>query len=464
MKRRDFLKNIPAAGAATVVAGHSVQALASSPFVSALNASLFETDRVLIIVQLAGGNDGLNMVFPLDQMDNMATNRSFLIDENKLLKLSDELALHPSMTGMHDLYKDGKLGVIQSVGYPNFNYSHFRATDIWVTGSDAKEYLDSGWTGRYLNYEYPNFPVGYPNADVPHPLAIRLGARSSQGFMSLGVNYAITLNSNTDPNDPLNLTGNLFTDPIGTGYLAKEIAYIREVQRQTDKYGDVLEEAYQKGVNMTSQYDNLSQRGQDLGNQLRIIARLMNGGLNSRIYWVSTGGFDTHAAQWSVSAEEGLHADLLQGLSEAISAFMDDIKLMGFEERVAGFSFSEFGRRIKANASSGTDHGSALPMFFFGKNIIPGIVGNNPEIPANAATRDNLPMQYDFRSVYASILGDWFCVPDQDLETILLKDFQKLSLVDPSGCVPTGVHEKEQSRRRKRCFGLSESICRFDKN
>lgn len=440
MKRRSFIQSVP-----VTIGGLSVTAYGSSPMLSALSASLYETDRVLVIVQLNGGNDGLNTLIPLDQYSALALpsiRERILIPEDKVLKLNgtnDATGLHPAMNRMFDLYNDGKMAIIQGVGYTKFNYSHFRATDIMMTGSDSTEFLNSGWTGRYLAYEYPNYPVGFPNDDMPDPLGIRIGGNVVLGLQNQGVPMAISI---TNTKDPLNLTGSLFIDPATPNYMGKELAYIREVQRQTDKFGDAVQSAADKGNNLSTLYPASGQPGYTLGQQLAIIAKLLSGGSKTRIFWVSTGGFDTHSNQVTASDHtQGTHTNLLKGVSDAIGAFMDDAKLLGIDDRVLGMTFSEFGRRIISNASGGTDHGAAQPMFVFGNSVVPGVLGNNPVIDPESKANSNLPMQYDFRSVYASILGDWFCVPDLDLETVLLKNFQKLPLLDPGNCIPTSVHD-----------------------
>ncbi len=430
------------------VGGITVTAHANSPLLNALSTSLYDTDRVLVIIQLSGGNDGLGTVIPLDQYAALALpsiRERLLIPENKVLKLggtNDATGLHPSMNRMFDLYNEGKLTVIQSAGYPKFNYSHFRATDIWMSGSDATEYINSGWAGRYLAYEYPNYPVGFPNTGMPDPLGIRVGGNIVLGLQNQGVPMAISI---TNTSDPLNLTGSLFSDPAPGNYLGKELAYIREVQRQTDKFGDSVKNSADKGNNLSTLYPKSNEQGYTLGQQLGIVAKLISGGIKTRIFWLSTGGFDTHSGQVNTNDHTtGTHANLLKGLSDAIGAFMDDIKLLGLEDRVLGMTFSEFGRRIISNASGGTDHGAAQPMFVFGKKVVPGVIGKNPVIDPKSTANSNLPMQYDYRSVYASILGDWFCVPDADLQNILVQNFQKLPILDPGNCIPTSVHENNQ--------------------
>jgi hypothetical protein len=172
-----------------------------------------------------------------------------------------------------------------------------------------------------------------------------------------------------------------------------------------------------------------------LGDQLKIVARLIKGGLKTRVYMVSIGGFDTHSTQVNqTDTTTGVHATLLQRVSDAIKAFMDDVKFLGVQKRVYGMTFSEFGRRIKSNSSMGTDHGAAAPVILFGEYVAGGITGTNPAIPSSANVNDNVPMQYDFRSIYASILSNWFCVDNTTLQTVMLKNFQSLPIVKTNSC------------------------------
>ncbi len=244
--------------------------------------------------------------------------------------------------------------------------------------------------------------------------------------------------------DPVNLTGNIFKDPVSPSYVGKELAYVREVQRQTDKFGDVIVAAYNKSKNLSTKYPTTTSTStsNNLTNQLKIVARLIAGGLKTRIYWVSTGGFDTHSDQVDTrDFTKGAHANLLKGVSDNIAGFMDDCKLLGLEDRVAGFSFSEFGRRIKSNGSRGTDHGAAMPVIYFGKNVIPTVVGNNPIIPATATADSNIPMQYDFRSIYGTFLSQWFCVPQPDVNKLLFDKFQNLPIISNANCLSTASHD-----------------------
>ncbi len=439
MDRRNFLRSSMMA----TLGGMAVRGF-SNPMLRALQRDAAE-DRVLVIVQMIGGNDGLNTVIPLGQYNVLSSLRSnVLIPSNAVLPLTGlgSTGLHPAMGGMRDLWEDGKLAIVQGVSYPQPNFSHFRATDIWETGADHDQLLSSGWTGRYLNLEYPNFPAGYPNEDMPDPLAIRVGGPISPALQHMGVSMGTAINNTTDV---LDLTGNIYNDPTSNACSGGKLEFARQIQRQTDLYGDVIEAAALAGCNQSTLYPTGNAPGAELAQAMKIVAQLICGGLKTRIYWVSIGGFDTHAQQVDGGDHTlGAHAQLLQGMSDAIHAFQDDLQLLGLEDRVLGMTFSEFGRRIVDNASLGTDHGSALPMFLFGTKVIPGMLGTDPEIPADSTIQTNLAMQYDFRSVYASILKDWFCLAEADIDTVLLNTFQPLELIDPDGCLGTGIHAINQ--------------------
>ena len=431
MKRRNFVKNI-SAGAITIpgaIGGFRLGFNKKTSWLKTLSNYMVETDHVLVMVRLDGGNDGLNTVIPLDQYDTLANIReTVVLPQNSILKLDgiDTVGLHPSMTGMQNLYNEGTLSIIQSVGYPNPNHSHFRSTDIWMTGADSDEVLTTGWMGRYMNYEYPNFPIGYPNEDVPDPLSIEFGGLLSLTFQGPTTGMGMAISS---PDDFYNLVRGLQTPSPNTP-AGEQLDYVRLIARQTNEYGVVVSKAYDKGTNAAT-YPN-----EDLAEQLKIVARLISGGLKTRVFMVSIGGFDTHSDQVDPDDHtEGGHAELLGNVSEAISAFMQDIESQGFAQKVTGMTFSEFGRRIISNFSDGTDHGAAAPMFLFGTQIQPGVIGDNPVLPPNANEDDNLPMQYDFRSIYSSLLKDWFCVPESDLQSIMLHDLQTLPLVNTADCI-----------------------------
>jgi uncharacterized protein (DUF1501 family) len=407
MKRRDFLqKSIPAATLLpALINGYSVRAFAAdSPLVQALMQSTTDTDHVLVIIQLSGGNDGLNTVIPVSNYSAYFNARSNVaIPQNRVLGLgSSGAGLHPSMTGLHNIYNDGNLKVIQAVGYPQPNFSHFRATDIWMSASNSNQDIFTGWAGRYLNYEYPDYPVNYPNSMSPDPLAIQIGSTTTLTTMGPSVNMAMSITNPTSFYNLLNGT----TDPVPDTPAGKELKYVRQISQQTQKYSTVI-----RGAANAVPVQGTYPANNALGDQLKIVARLIKGGLKTRVYMVSTGGYDTHSVQANAGdTTTGAHATLLQRLSDACRAFQDDLQGLGIQDRVIGMTYSEFGRRIKSNSSGGTDHGAAAPMILFGSKIEQGVLGNNPTIPANASVNDNIPMQYDFRSVYSTILEKWFCL------------------------------------------------------
>jgi|RhiMetdeSRZDD1v2_1073273.scaffolds.fasta_scaffold01029_11 uncharacterized protein (DUF1501 family) len=441
MKRRDFFKQtLPASVTLpAILNGFSVKAFTNaSPLVQALMGATTDTDKVLVMIQLNGGNDGLNMVIPIDTYSAYYNARANIaIAQNKILALNgtSKTGLHPSMTGLQTLYNENKLAIVQAVGYPSPNFSHFRATDIWMTASDSNQVLNTGWIGRYLNVEFPNYPNGYPTAQMPDPLAIQIGSVSSLALQGPVSGMGMTISDPTTFYQFLDEIGDPV--PVPPTPWGKELAYIRMIMGQTEKYGDAIRAAAQK---VTSQGPYNSNN--DLAQQLRIVARLVKGGLKTRVYMVSTGGFDTHSSQVEAAdTTVGFHAKLMARVSDAIKSFMDDLKGLGVEDRVIGMTFSEFGRRIKSNSSLGTDHGAAAPVFVFGKNVRPGIIGTNPAIPNGVSSNANVVHQYDFRSIYASILKQWFCVNDTDLQTIMLQNFQNIPIAINTACGSTGVDD-----------------------
>jgi len=330
------------------------------------------------------------------------------------------------MQGMQQLYNEDKLAMLYSVGYPSPNGSHFRSTDIWLTGADENQYLSTGWTGRFLGSTYSNYPIGYPNTEMPDPLAIQIGSVLSPVFMGPNGFTAMAVPSDTDFYNLIN--GVL--DPAPDSPMGNELTYLRAVARQTNKYADAIVTAAKKVSNQSAYPAN-----NYLAAQLKTVARLIGGGLKTRVYMVSMGGFDTHGAQVQPgNTVTGNHSVLLKHLSEAVTAFQQDLTYLGASKRVMGMTFSEFGRRIKSNGSAGTDHGAAQPVFVFGDSAMQTVLGNPPELPPSLDVEDSLPMQYDFRSVYSSILRDWFCVDPNDITTMLFKNYQYLPFIEGTAC------------------------------
>ncbi|MCC7506352.1 MAG: DUF1501 domain-containing protein [Saprospiraceae bacterium] len=435
MKRRDFIKyaGLTAGAASFPFKGFGINPMPRLPFLSALAAGGNPNGRVLVLIQLTGGNDGLNTFIPVDQYDHLSQHRgSILIPENQVLALSgvDNAGFHPAMSQFREMFDNGLVSVVQNVGYPNQDYSHFRSTDIWMSASDSDQYLSTGWLGRYLQSEYPDYPSGYPNPDMPDPLAIQIGALSSLALMGdpNPMGFAIT-----DPQSFYQFISDLVEPAPNTPY-GDELEFIRLITNQAQVYYDAIKNAADMGDNLSSLYPDPEIN--PLADQLKIVARLISGGLKTPIYIVSIDGFDTHAEQVVAGDPlNGLHAVLLSQVSEAIAAFQNDLELLGVADKVAGMTFSEFGRTIASNASMGTDHGAAAPLFVFGQNVIPGIIGGNAQIPNQLDESADIPMQHDFRSVYASALKDWFGINNP--ESILQYEFPILPIFTAPS---SGVH------------------------
>lgn len=416
MNRRKFLRNAGLIGIPVLASPLNV------PFTKSLAAMVdSDSDRVLVLVQLSGGNDGLNTLVPLDQYANLVANRSALmLPESSLINLTDELALHPNMTGIAELYNNGKLGTVQAVGYPNQNRSHFRSTDIWTSASDAEVIETRGWLGRRFTEDFPTYPEGYPNEDYPDPFAVTMGSQVSQTCQGVGTNFSMALN------DPFNVTSLAVggDTPVPDTPYGEELTFLRTTIGQSNAYGQVVQQAAENGNSLVEYPDNA------FANALKNVAYLISGGLKTSVYVVSLGGFDTHANQIvEGDSLNGEHAELLRILGDGMEAFQNDLAALGLEERVLSMTFSEFGRRIAANDSFGTDHGSAAPLFLMGSCVMPGFLGENPEIPQAAAIDEGVAMQYDFRDVYGSVLEDWFELQANEVASILGHEYTHLPII-----------------------------------
>lgn len=434
MKRRDFLTAASASLLPVVLNGFGLKAMnqQSALVQSLLGTTALNSDRVLVIVYLNGGNDGLNTVIPLDQLSAYNTLRSNIaLPQNKILTLDGNPAtgLHPAMTGMRDLYNNGKLSIVHSVSYPNPDQSHYRSTDIWMTAVDANQTSSSGWAGRYLEDRFPGYPAGYPNAQMEDPLAIQIGYLTSTALLGSQQSMGIAL---SDPNSFYQLVGSGdATSPtdIPCCDAGDLIAYIRKQQSLSVGYAAEIKRAADAGRNLATYPDATAKNS--LADQLKIVARLIHGGLKTKIYFVSLGGFDTHSGQVDASdTTVGGHANLLGKLSTAIATFQQDLGLQGIADRVVGMTFSEFGRRANSNSSQGTDHGVAAPLFVFGNGLKHQTIGHNPDLANLTGQNGNkdVGMQIDFRRVYTDVLNDWFGTARATTDTLLFRHFPTVSL------------------------------------
>ena len=435
MKRREFLQTTAAATAGTAfLAGLPIGAYGYSPQLAALTNATTQSDKVLVIIQLQGGNDGLNMIIPLDQYPAlMAARGNIALPQTAVLPLTTNTGIHPAMAALHNLYQNGQVGVVQSVGYPNPNFSHFRATDIWTSGSDSNVTLTTGWAGRYLDGEYPGFPTGYPNAQTPDPLAISIGSVVSNCVQGPSVNMGMAIASTSSFLQLL--SGGVDAAPNTPA--GHELTFIRQVVSQTQVYTRAIQAAAARAQTLSPLYPTAGQNS--LADQLKIVAQLVSGGLQTRIYVCTLGGFDTHTSQVPTtgSTTTGTHATLLGKIAEAVNAFQDDLRRHSVQDRVVGLTFSEFGRRIKSNSGNGTDHGAAAPLLVFGTKVNPMLHGSNPTLPANAGVNDNIAMQFDFRSIYTSILQDWFQVTPATLTQLFGRSFPYVPVLRPGALLVT---------------------------
>ncbi|MEL7161107.1 MAG: DUF1501 domain-containing protein, partial [Bacteroidota bacterium] len=303
----------------------------------------------------------------------------------------------------------------------------FRSTDIVSTASDSDEILTTGWLGRHLDERYPDYPNAFPNDEEPDPFAIVMGSSVSETCQGRAANFSMAL-ANVDNVGQLPVfEGGATTDtPYG-----RELDWLRTTIAQSNQYATGIEAAVEQGNTLADYPAN-----NPVADRLRDVARLISGGLRTKIYIVELGGFDTHADQTVVGNPlAGTHAGLLQTLSEAVTAFQADLAALDLEKRVIGMTYSEFGRRIKANGSQGTDHGDAAPLFLFGSCVNGGITGDNAQVSPDVGNAEGVAMQYDFRNVYGSVLMDWFGVGQDTVTELLLDDFAYIPLV--SSCDAT---------------------------
>ncbi|MFT5860676.1 MAG: hypothetical protein ACI865_002790 [Flavobacteriaceae bacterium] len=422
MKRRDFVRNLAlvSAGTPILLKEMQFQSVGKPWFGVAKSAE----DRVLVIIRMNGGNDGLSTVIPRDQYANLTIQRSnVLVPELSVLPLTTEVGLHPKMTSMETMYTNGKLGIVQNVGYPEQNRSHFRSMDIWSSGLiDAQ--ADTGWLGRHLDDTNPGYPTNYPSAACPDPFAISMGYDVSSTCQGVMANFSQALEN---PFDVYNLaTSGSIND--GT-YYGDHMEYITTLINQANAYGTQINDAANAGGATTIPYD----LSNPLAQQLSYVAQMIDGGLQTNVYILNVNGFDTHDSQVdTASTEEGNHAELLKRISDAVGWFQDDLAARSLEQRVTGMTFSEFGRQVASNASLGTDHGDAAPLLLFGACLTTSIMGANPLIDNAITNQQGIPMQIDFRDVYASILKDWFGVGTTEIQSFFEHTVTYYSLV--GGC------------------------------
>ncbi|CAN5454106.1 DUF1501 domain-containing protein [soil metagenome] len=389
--RREFLQGMSVAGLALTMPSFVTNTV-SAALAPGQTIPGFKDDRILVVVQLGGGNDGLNTVVPYTNDQYYKLRPSIGVAKDKALRLTDEVGLNPGMTGIKELFDSGDLAVVQGVGYPNPERSHFRSMEIWQTASDSDRYLADGWVGRYFD----NCCEGRPGPTA----AVNVGGTVPQAFSGksgVGISFQKPENfkwleggpsDNRDAFNGINHTSGSHDEHGPT------IDFLRHETANAMVSSDKVVKASALKRNIPAYPNN------PLAESLKSIATLIAAGLPTRIYYASMTGFDTHANQ------AGQHDNRLKQFGDALLAFQKDIKQMGAQDRVMTISFSEFGRRVEENASRGTDHGTAGPMFIAGGGIKPGVHGEMPSL--TDLDKGDLKHTVDFRSVYGEVLEGWF--------------------------------------------------------
>jgi uncharacterized protein (DUF1501 family) len=394
--RRDFLR-FSLAGSSMVALTEAVpkflgRTAAQAPAAQQAGAR----DTILVVVQLTGGNDGLNTVIPHNDADYIRLRPTLRIRDT--LRVNDRIGLHPSMTGLHSLLDDNSLCIVQGVGYPNPNQSHFRSMDIWHAASTAQTLTD-GWVGRALRHIPAATSFHLADANEAAPLALT-GAPARVPSIATLDDFQLRLQASSAPDR------------------RAQRELLDSVSRPANDQPSLLDFVQRTAVQTYASSRRLADVGRNyqprvpypvspLGNHLKLAAQLIDAGLAARLFYVTHDGFDTHAGQLPV------HANLLRDVSDSITAFYRDMAARGQRDRVLIMTFSEFGRRGHENGSRGTDHGAAAPMLLVGGRVRSGLVGEHPRLTNLEA--GNLPHRIDFRQVYATILDQWLGVPSRQV-------------------------------------------------
>ena len=358
--------------------------------------------KVLVVVQLAGGNDGLNTVIPFEDATYYQLRPTLGIAKNEVLKINELTGLHPAMAPLEKLYREGGVSIVNNVGYPNPDRSHFRSMDIWHTASDSSEYWNTGWLGRYLDHECAGRPA-YHALEVDDGLSLALKGEHCSGFAMSNAQRV------------QRAAGQGFLQAIDQAPSTEDhsATYLYKTLRETRQSAEYLYQ--QSKVHRSAvQYPDTK-----FAADLRQIAELMTADTDTQIYYVSLGGFDTHAGQLNRQAR------LLREYAEGMAAFAEDLQRNRLWTDTLVMTFSEFGRRARQNAGGGTDHGTAGNLFMMGGQLKhPGLYNPGPDL--SRLQDDDLVFDIDFRSIYATILERWL---DADAVQILRGEFELLGLV-----------------------------------
>ena len=427
--RRDFLSGLGMFGTGAFLLGSTPVRAGISPLLHQIDKQI--GNRILVLIQLKGGNDGLNTVVPFNDDRYYNLRPSIAIDKSdaSAFSLSSNLGMHPGLAPLQSVYGDGQMVVVQNVGYPNPTLSHFRSTDIWQTATDHDVIRGTGWLGRYLDVAYPSFIEQPPE----RPLAVQIGSGSAQLFNGPNGNMGMQLFSNEFLQRLTN--GELYDqNAVPNTKYGGEMAFVRSITNNSFRYAEAVGEAAIAGDNVV---DYPSGEGK-LDTHLATVARLIKGGLGAKIYHVSLQGFDTHAGQ------VGPHQSLMSTVANSVTAFLQDMQGDPTDTEVLTLTYSEFGRRAEQNGSGGTDHGEAAPLFLFGPGVKGGLIGGVPDLRNTSG--GNVPHVFDFRDVYASILQDWFGFSNWVINDALFGySFEKLSFIEKPSPVETGDGEQPEA-------------------
>ncbi|MEM8558572.1 MAG: DUF1501 domain-containing protein, partial [Bacteroidota bacterium] len=418
--RRDFLvrSGLAATAGGLLLGGTPVRTLAQTPFLQHL--AQLETDRVLVLIQLNGGNDGLNTIVPVTNDLYYNARPSLAIDPADTIRLSDDLGLNAELGALEGLWGEGRMAVVQGVGYPDHNLSHFRSTDIVATADTTSG--TTGWVGRGLIGDYPDYETNRP----PAPPAVQIGASVPVMFQTESTNLAMTF-ANAQAVERL-ASGAAAYDPeaVPATRYGEELAFVRTLANASVFYREIIQEAYAAGESAsTPDYGPLY----EMPKSLAATARLIKGKLGARVYLVSLDGFDTHARQANT------HTFLMRALGQAIEAFMADLRASGDSERVVVMTFSEFGRRLAENGSGGTDHGTAAPTLVVGDAVQGGLYGEAPDL-ATLDDKGNPANTTDFRALYATLLERWLGLDPDATASVLGGTYTALGFLDAGAAPP----------------------------
>lgn len=420
--RRNFLRSIGITGGVSLMAGGMPLTALKGAFLEMALANS-PTDRVLVLIRLKGGNDGLNTIIPVfDYGTYQSLRPGIRVASANILPLDSAFGMPQWMGALSPLWQEGRMKVVHGVGYPDQNLSHFRSSDIWASASNANVIDESGWLGRLLVEQYPDYLTNPPAV----PPAVQIGGVGNITFMD-GDNVNLSV-SVTNPDDLAEIArlGQLYDiDVLPDCFHGEQLGYLRVVANSTFIYAQAIKNAYDNSTTNATYQDGA------LWRQLALVARLIKGGLGTKLYMVTLDGFDTHAGQ------NNNHPALLAQLAGAVNAFYTDLAAGDRDGDVLCMTQSEFGRRPEQNASQGTDHGAAAPLFLFGSGLNgSGFVGTAPSLQ-NLDNDGNLQFSTDFRRVYATVLENWLCIDAATVDEVMGQTFSRLPL--GLDCVTTGI-------------------------